>query len=433
MNPLEALQSYAFVTGSSPPEVLQHFLSIRLDSTKAALTILSPDSRTMLHVIRSIRSTVSEVTTLFPFTFQRTINELKSTSLLCHEDLRMNLYRRRANIEIWINPGLRKFMIWTKSELLDNSKVELLLNSWTNQVENILMDNVERLFIDIQELQILCTLREEIISLFSETEENSTPFEERLNIILVNELAKQMTRFMRDRVKKIHELENSAKELISRFKGNQPSKKLLILVNDIAVSVWDPIASKQLKVEQILSLKTAQERPLLKPFATQYSAVMGEIYAGEVILSQLEVASERQQLAAQDISTVLTTHKQTLAEEIKSCSEVFENILNEILGTESQDESTGLIAERVKLIIAAQVVCWFRLISIIRNPPSSIDKAYLVDSFAAEAQTKAQNYMSRDIATKIASLAKQLLSSRSWTGNVPEQSLWEGLSTAKLG
>ena len=117
--------------------------------------------------------------------------------------------------------------------------------------------------------------------------------------------------------------------------------KILILVDDIVVSVWDPIASKQLKVEQILSLKTAQERPLLKPFATQYSAVMGEIHAGEFTLSQLAPSSETQRLAAQDISTVLTTHKEALVTEIKSCSEVFENILNETLGTESQDESTG--------------------------------------------------------------------------------------------
>ena len=165
MNPLEALQSYAFITGSSPQEVLQHFLSFRLDSIKVALTVSSPNSRAMLHVIRSIRSTISDVSTLFPFAFQSTINELKSTSLLSHEDLRVNLQRRRANIELWINSDLRKFMIWTKSELLDNSKVEQLLNSWTSQIENLLVNNVGGLFVEIRDLEILCTLRREIISL----------------------------------------------------------------------------------------------------------------------------------------------------------------------------------------------------------------------------------------------------------------------------
>ena len=199
------------------------------------------------------------------------------------------------------------------------------------------------------------------------------------------------------------------------------------------MSIWDPIASKQLKVEQILSLKTAQERPLLKPFATQYSAVMGEIRAGEFLLAQLAASSETQRPAAQDISTVLTIHKEALTVEIKLCSEVFGNILNETLETDSQDESTGLTAGRVTLIIVARVVCWLRLISILQNPPSSTDKVYLIDSFAAEARNDAQNYISNYIATNTASLAKQRLSSRSWTGNVPEQSLWEGLPIEKLG
>ena len=159
---------------------------------------------------------------------------------------------------------------------------------------------------------------------------------------------------------------------------------------------------------------------------------MREIHAGEFILSQLAASSETRGVATQDISTVLTTHKEDLATEIKSCSEVFERILNEILGADSQDENTGLTASRIRLIVAARVVCWLRLISIIRNPPSSTDKVYLVDSFAAEAQTKAQNYMSNYIATKTGSLAKRLLSCRSWTGNVLEQSLWEGIPTNSL-
>jgi hypothetical protein len=198
------------------------------------------------------------------------------------------------------------------------------------------------------------------------------------------------------------------------------------------MSIWDPIASKQLKVEQILTLKTAQERPLLKPFATQYSEVMGEIRAGEFILSQLAASSETQRLAAQDISTVLTIHKEALKVEIKLFSEVFGNILNETLGIGSQDESTGLTAGRVPLTIVARVVCWLRLISIVQNPPSSTDKVYLIDSFAAESQSHAQKYISNYIATKTATLAKQLLSSRSWTGNVPEQNLWEGPPTESL-
>lgn len=110
-------------------------------------------------------------------------------------------------------------MIWTKSDLLDNSKVENMLYTWMDQIESLLKENIGGLFIDIQELEMLCSLRGEIISLLYETEEEISPFETRLCAIIVMEIAAQMTRLMTNRVKKLHELETSAKSLITDFKG----------------------------------------------------------------------------------------------------------------------------------------------------------------------------------------------------------------------
>jgi hypothetical protein len=220
--PLEALQSYAFITGSSPAEVLQHFLTIRLTSTKSALTVSSPDSRTILHVILSIKSTIKDVNTLFPFTFQRTLNEIKSTSLLSQTDLHTNLQRRRANIDLWIQSDLKKFLVWTKSDVLDNPKVEQMLHSWMDIIEALLTENAGALFVEIQELEILCGLREEVMSSLVETDEEISPFEGRLCVVLVKEIAAQITRLMITRVQKIHGLEIEARNLISGFKGIPP-------------------------------------------------------------------------------------------------------------------------------------------------------------------------------------------------------------------
>lgn len=220
--PLEALQSYAFITGSSPAEALQHFLTIRLTSTKSALTVSSPDSRTILHVILSIKSTITDVNALFPFTFQRTLNELKSTSLLSQADLHTNLQRRRANIDLWIQSDLKKFLVWTKSDVLDNPKVEQMLHSWMDSIEMLLTENAGALFVEIQELEILCGLREEVMSSLVETDEEISPFEGRLCVVLVKEIAAQITRLMTSRVQKIHGLEIEARNLISGFKGIPP-------------------------------------------------------------------------------------------------------------------------------------------------------------------------------------------------------------------
>ena len=201
--------------------MLEQFISIRFDSTKSALTVSPPDSRTILHVIRSIKSTVADINTFFPFTFQTTLNELKSTSLLNDTDLTKTLQRKRANIELWITPDLRKFLIWTKSDLLDKSQVEEMLEASTNQAERLLVDNVEGLFMGIRELEVLCTLRGEIISALTETDVENGPFEKRLTVILLNEIAKQLTRIMANRVKTIHDLESSARHLITKFTGSQ--------------------------------------------------------------------------------------------------------------------------------------------------------------------------------------------------------------------
>ena len=219
INPLETLQAYACITGSSPQQVLEHFLTVRLESTKATLKIQSSDSLTIVPFIRSVKSTVTDVKALFPFTLQRTLNDIKSLSLLSHGDLRQSLQRRRANIGLWINRDLKRFMIWTKSDVLDAIQVEEMLETWTQEVENLLRDKVGGLFVEIQQLDMLCSLRGEIISILLDSEEDVTLFEERICNVLVNGIARQIKRLMIDRVRNLHDLESMAMDLTVNSKG----------------------------------------------------------------------------------------------------------------------------------------------------------------------------------------------------------------------
>jgi hypothetical protein len=218
--PLEALQSYAIITACSPSEVLQHFLSTRLESTRSTLAVSSPDSRTVLHVIRSINSTVIEVNTLFPYTFQRKMKDLKEISLLDHLDLHTYLQRKGGGINLWITEDLEKFQIWTKSDVLDDHTVEKMLQKWMDDVESSLTASAGGLFLEIQELDILCALRREIVSSLVEMDEGSSRFDVRICGILVREIAAQITRLMRLRVMKIHELVDIAKNFISNSSGD---------------------------------------------------------------------------------------------------------------------------------------------------------------------------------------------------------------------
>jgi hypothetical protein len=104
------------------------------------------------------------------------------------------------------------------------------------------------------------------------------------------------------------------------------------LVDDIALSIWEHIPSKLLKLEQILSLKTAQERPSLKSFAKEYANIIQGITAGETIISRL--ASEE----TEGISQVLRHQEEMLSTEFFLCSENFTTLLNDVTQTTSGQE-----------------------------------------------------------------------------------------------
>ena len=61
-----------------------------------------------------------------------------------------------------------------------------------------------------------------------------------------------------------------------------------------------------------------------------------------------------------------------------------------------------------------------------RNPPPTTEKLEPIADFAIESRYKAQKYLAEYIALKIATLAKEHLSSRTWKGELPERHLWNG-------
>jgi hypothetical protein len=115
----------------------------------------------------------------------------------------------------------------------------------------------------------------------------------------------------------------------------------LIAVDDVSISAWEPPSSKQLKLEQILSLKTAQERPLLKDFATRYSQTVTNVRDSEILLSRLFESSKDTRFGAGDISTILDNHEQALKSEFAHFSQSLDKILEENLGDSSLEEDVA--------------------------------------------------------------------------------------------
>jgi len=88
----------------------------------------------------------------------------------------------------------------------------------------------------------------------------------------------------------------------------------------------------------MLSLKTAQERPSYKDFADQYTRQMQTISDNQVRLSQISESSQRDKFVEDDISTVLTAHKNALSTEFHSFSSAFEDLLADAMAKDSDDD-----------------------------------------------------------------------------------------------
>jgi hypothetical protein len=84
-----------------------------------------------------------------------------------------------------------------------------------DKVNPILKETAGGLFVGIEELDVLCRLRGEIISAL----DDDTSFEARLRGLLTLKIAEQITRLTTSRVQRIHQLETVAREIINRING----------------------------------------------------------------------------------------------------------------------------------------------------------------------------------------------------------------------
>jgi len=85
-------------------------------------------------------------------------------------------------------------------------------------VNSALQTTSARLFVDIGELDILCTLRSEIIAALR-TDDETNVFEKQISTVLVTKIAQQLTRLMTTRTKVLHTLITMATDILTHVKG----------------------------------------------------------------------------------------------------------------------------------------------------------------------------------------------------------------------
>ena len=181
---------------------------------KAALELSNPDASKIIHDVRLITSVFADANLLFPFTFQKTVNQLKAINLLDHQDLINALRKRGSHLSLWIQPDVRRFMIWTKSGVLEQGDVKNAMQNWMTKVEILLKEKAVGLFAHIEEIQILHALWVEVLSLLAGAGELETKVCE----ILTSEILARTTQVMTCRINRIQELGKISREIISQSK-----------------------------------------------------------------------------------------------------------------------------------------------------------------------------------------------------------------------
>jgi hypothetical protein len=96
------------------------------------------------------------------------------------------------------------------------------------------------------------------------------------------------------------------------------------------------------ELQEIVAHKTAQERPIMKPFLMKYRATIKEIQSDETKLLDIQKASDN--ATANDVTEILATHQQALSAEIRSSSLAFDTILDSLL--QSDDCTKDLTGAR---------------------------------------------------------------------------------------
>src|SRR5271155_2410798 len=119
----------------------------------------------------------------------------------------------------------------------------------------------------------------------------------------------------------------------------------LIEGNDIALSLWDAVTSKQLKLEHILSLKSTNDKPIFKSFSNAYASIMEDIRRGEVELYQFKELSQEQEFGVEEVQSLFKTVEDTLSTEFAMLGKAFEAGLEEILTDSTSEDKCIVITE----------------------------------------------------------------------------------------
>ncbi|KAF1829414.1 hypothetical protein BDW02DRAFT_561153 [Decorospora gaudefroyi] len=161
---VESMCAYALATSSTPTDVLQHFLKVRLEKTNSELS--QGGDELAKHGISALKlciQTCLDVQTVFPRRLAEALGKLKAHPLIQDPAIRA-LYELNLDIhDRWVGDEARNYTPWPRHDELQRSEAERILHRWSKDAIAAFLKGIKKALHEEDRLKEVASLRQELI------------------------------------------------------------------------------------------------------------------------------------------------------------------------------------------------------------------------------------------------------------------------------
>ncbi|KAF1937237.1 hypothetical protein EJ02DRAFT_426793 [Clathrospora elynae] len=161
---VESMCAYALATSSTPSDVLNHFLKVRLDRMNSELKKGGDElARHGITALKLCIQTCLDTQTIFPRRLAEVLGKLKAHPLIQDPDVR-GLYELNLDVhDRWLGEEARNYTPWPRHDELQRPEAEKILHRWSKDAVAAFLKGVKKALQGEERLKEVASLRQELI------------------------------------------------------------------------------------------------------------------------------------------------------------------------------------------------------------------------------------------------------------------------------
>lgn len=163
-NLVQSTSAYALATSSTPTDVLQHFLKVRMD--KIGRELKQDDDELAKHGISSLKlciQTCLDTQAIFPRKLAEALVKLKAQPLVQDPEVR-DLFELNLDVhDRWLGDEVKSYTPWPRHDELQRPDAERILHRWSKEAIAAFLKGVKKALEREDRLKEVAHLRQELI------------------------------------------------------------------------------------------------------------------------------------------------------------------------------------------------------------------------------------------------------------------------------